>query len=121
MKLLLDHGAHPNTWDSSTETKATPLHCAASAKSLACVKVNRTIPKMKVDPVNIYVNIYVYFFQVLIAHGADVNAGLSDRSPLHYAVLSDAPEVVKELLEAGACPDTPQVGCLNSFQTQTRY
>ncbi|NP_001296484.1 transient receptor potential channel pyrexia [Bombyx mori] len=84
VKLLLDHGAHPNTWDSSTETKATPLHCAASAKSLACVKV-------------------------LIAHGADVNAGLSDRSPLHYAVLSDAPEVVKELLEAGACPDTPQV------------
>ncbi|XP_037294243.1 transient receptor potential channel pyrexia isoform X2 [Manduca sexta] len=83
-KVLLDHGAHPNRWDSSTDTKATPLHCAASAKSLACVKV-------------------------LIAHGADVNAGLSDRSPLHYAVLSDAPEVVKELLEAGACPDTPQV------------
>lgn len=46
---------------------------------------------------------------MLIAHGADVNAGLSERSPLHYAVLSDAPVVVKELLEAGACPDTPQV------------
>lgn len=46
---------------------------------------------------------------MLINHGADVNAGLSDRSPLHYAVLSDAPEVVGALLEAGACPDTPQV------------
>lgn len=48
-------------------------------------------------------------FQVLLAYGADVNAGLSERSPLHYAVLSDAPEVVKALVEAGACPDTPQV------------
>ncbi|KAF9796715.1 hypothetical protein SFRURICE_008125 [Spodoptera frugiperda] len=83
-KLLLEHGADPNMWDSSTDRKATPLHCAASAKSLACVKV-------------------------LIAHGADVNAGLNDRSPLHYAVLSDAPVVVKALLDAGACPDTPQV------------
>ena len=53
--------------------------------------------------------IFNLFRQVLIAHGADVNAGLSERSPLHYAVLSDAPVVVKELLEAGACPDTPQV------------
>lgn len=50
-----------------------------------------------------------FLFQVLLAHGADVNAGLSERSPLHYAVLSDAPEVVKELLEFGASPDTPQV------------
>ncbi|PZC75020.1 hypothetical protein B5X24_HaOG206845 [Helicoverpa armigera] len=83
-KLLLEHGANPNMWDTSTDKKATPLHCAASAKSLACVKV-------------------------LIAYGADVNAGLSERSPLHYAVLSDAPIVVKELLAAGACPDTPQV------------
>ncbi|XP_068619064.1 transient receptor potential channel pyrexia isoform X2 [Battus philenor] len=84
VKLLLDHGADPNKWDSLTEKKATPLHCAASAKCLKCVKV-------------------------LINHGADVNAGLSERSPLHYAVLSDAPEVVGALLEAGACPDTPQV------------
>ncbi|CAH0594198.1 unnamed protein product [Chrysodeixis includens] len=84
VRLLLEYGANPNMWDSATEKKATPLHCAASAKSLACVKV-------------------------LIARGADVNAGLSERSPLHYAVLSDAPEVVRELLESGACPDTPQV------------
>ncbi|XP_045538000.1 transient receptor potential channel pyrexia isoform X1 [Papilio machaon] len=84
VKLLLDHGADPNKWDSLSEKKATPLHCAASAKCLKCVKV-------------------------LISHGADVNAGLSDRSPLHYAVLSDAPEVVDALLAAGACPDTPQV------------
>ncbi|XP_049877815.1 transient receptor potential channel pyrexia isoform X3 [Pectinophora gossypiella] len=82
--MLLEHKADPNRWDSSQDTKATPLHCAASAKSLACVKV-------------------------LIAYGADVNAGLSEKSPLHYAVLSNAPEVVSALLEAGACPDTPQV------------
>lgn len=46
---------------------------------------------------------------MLISAGADVNAGLSERSALHYAVLSHAPEVVKELLESGACPDTQQV------------
>ncbi|XP_013184439.2 transient receptor potential channel pyrexia isoform X2 [Amyelois transitella] len=83
-KLLLEYHADPNMWDSYSERKATPLHCAASAKSLACVKV-------------------------LIEYGADVNAGLDDRSPLHYAVLSDATDVVSALLEAGACPDTPQV------------
>ncbi|XP_045502459.1 transient receptor potential channel pyrexia-like isoform X1 [Colias croceus] len=83
-RLLLEHGADPNMWDSTTDRKATPLHCAASAKSVACVKA-------------------------LLSHGADVNAGLSEHSPLHYAVLSDAPDVVRELLNAGACPDTPQV------------
>lgn len=51
----------------------------------------------------------IFYFQALLKHGADVNAGLSEHSPLHYAVLSDAPEVVNALLEAGACPDTPQV------------
>ncbi|XP_053613892.1 transient receptor potential channel pyrexia isoform X2 [Plodia interpunctella] len=84
VKLLLEYHADPNMWDSYSERRATPLHCAASAKSLACVKV-------------------------LLEHGADVNAGLDDRSPLHYAVLSDATDVVSSLLEAGACPDTPQV------------
>ncbi|CAG9789260.1 unnamed protein product [Diatraea saccharalis] len=84
VKLLLYYKADPNRWDTSSERRATPLHCAASAKSLACVKV-------------------------LLNHGADVNAGLTERSPLHYAVLSDAAEVVQLLLEAGACPDTPQV------------
>lgn len=82
--MLLDNKADPNMWDSSNDRKATPLHCAASAKSLACVKV-------------------------LIAFGADVNAGLLERSPLHYAVLSHATEIVKELLVSGACPDTQQV------------
>ncbi|XP_072929948.1 transient receptor potential channel pyrexia isoform X2 [Epargyreus clarus] len=84
VNLLLEHRADPNQWDSVTDRKATPLHCAASAKSLSCV-------------------------QALISHGADVNAGLTEHSPLHYAVLSDAPEVVSALLKAGACPDTPQV------------
>lgn len=40
VKLLLDHGADPNKWDSLSEKKATPLHCAASAKCLKCVKVS---------------------------------------------------------------------------------
>lgn len=40
VKLLLEHGADPNMWDSVSERKATPLHCAASAKSLDCVNVN---------------------------------------------------------------------------------
>ncbi|KAL4715914.1 hypothetical protein ACJJTC_013214 [Scirpophaga incertulas] len=84
VKLLLHYKANPNKWDTANERRATPLHCAASAKSLACVKA-------------------------LLNHGADVNAGLSEKSPLHYAVLSDATEVVQVLLEAGACPDTPQV------------
>ncbi|KAM3962525.1 LOW QUALITY PROTEIN: transient receptor potential channel pyrexia [Aphomia sociella] len=83
-KLLLQHKADPNRWDSYSDRKATPLHCAASAKSLECVKV-------------------------LIEYGADVNAGLDERTALHYAVLSDAKDVVSALLEAGACPDTPQV------------
>lgn len=43
VKLLLEQGADPNKWDSSHDTKATPLHCAASAKSLTCVKVNRIL------------------------------------------------------------------------------
>lgn len=59
----------------------------------------------------------IVLFQVLLANGADVNAGLTERSPLHYAVLSDAPEVVTVLLEAGACPDTPQV-CFIYFWIQ---
>lgn len=41
VRMLLEYGANPNMWDSATDKKATPLHCAASAKSLACVKVNR--------------------------------------------------------------------------------
>lgn len=56
---------------------------------------------------------------MLIAHGADVNAGLNDRSPLHYAVLSDAPVVVKALLDAGACPDTPQVRPVFDLKSNT--
>lgn len=107
-KLLLENGACPNSWDTSSETKATPLHCAASAKSLACVKVNR-IQTWKVTQFDWLGVMLIIFLQVLIGHGADVNAGLAERSPLHYAVLSDAPEVVSELLDAGACPDTPQV------------
>lgn len=113
VKLLLQHKADPNRWDSSSERRATPLHCAASAKSLTCVKVNRMRRNKDSDLKFLWFgNLGFVFFQVLLSHGADVNAGLSERSPLHYAVLSHATEVVRELLEAGACPDTPQVGLL---------
>lgn len=84
MSLLLHAGASERAWDAAG--RATPLHCAASAGSVACVRL-------------------------LLAAGADVNAGLQAgcRSPLHCAVLSDAPDCVRKLLAAGACPNTPQV------------
>lgn len=64
--------------------KATPLHCAASRGHLECLKL-------------------------LIQAKADVNAGLSNRSPLHYAVQSLAIDCVNELLKSGAIPNTPKV------------
>lgn len=84
VRLLLNHKADPKKWVDANDIQVTPLHCAASAKSLPCVKA-------------------------LLDFGADINAGLSEKSPLHYAVMSDAADVVQELLKAGACPDTPQV------------
>lgn len=54
------------------------------------------------------------FHQILVKHGADVNAGINDRSPLHYAVQSEAADCVEELLKSGARADTPQVSCVAS-------
>lgn len=85
IKSLLNAGALPNSWD--TYYRATPLHCAASKGNLACVRM-------------------------LIKYGADVNAGVKNKSPLHYAVQSLASDCVYELLHAGAIPNTPQVSCL---------
>ncbi|XP_011152555.1 transient receptor potential channel pyrexia-like [Harpegnathos saltator] len=79
---LLKHGANSNEWDLGK--KCTPLHCAAAAGCVATVKC-------------------------LIKYGADVDAGLSGRSPLHYAVLNNAGDCVEILLQAGACPNNPQV------------
>ncbi|XP_072748034.1 transient receptor potential channel pyrexia [Anoplolepis gracilipes] len=79
---LLRHGADPHKWDLGK--KCTPLHCAASTGCVATVKC-------------------------LIKSGADVDAGLSGRSPLHYAVLNNAGDCVEALLQAGACPNNPQV------------
>ncbi|XP_031337545.1 transient receptor potential channel pyrexia isoform X2 [Photinus pyralis] len=81
-RILLDAGAPVIAWDSGH--KATPIHCTASRGYLACTKL-------------------------LIRRGADVNAGITNKSPLHYAVQSLAADCVKELLEAGAIPNTPQV------------
>lgn len=79
---LLKHGADPCKWD--FEKKCTPLHCAAAAGCVVTIKC-------------------------LIKAGADVNAGLTGRSPLHYAVLNNAADCVEALLQAGACPNNPQV------------
>lgn len=79
---LLKRGADPNEWDFGK--KCTPLHCAAAAGCVTTVKC-------------------------LIKSGADVDAGLSGRSPLHYAVLNSAGDCVEALLQAGACPNNPQV------------
>jgi ankyrin repeat protein len=82
MKILLQYGAEVNTKDGTN--RATPLHCAASKGHLSSLKM-------------------------LIRHGADVNAGLNNKSPLHYAVQSAAVDCVKELLDNNAIPNTPQV------------
>jgi len=89
---LLKRGANPREWD--TEKKCTPLHCAAAAGCVVTVKH-------------------------LIKSGADVDAGLSGRSPLHYAVLNNAADCVEVLLQAGACPNNPQV-LLYHDQTRAR-
>lgn len=88
---LLKHGANPREWDFGK--KCTPLHCAAAAGCIATVKC-------------------------LIKSDADVDAGLSGRSPLHYAVLNNAGDCVEALLQAGACPNNPQVP-LYTIQAQT--
>ncbi|KZC06393.1 Transient receptor potential channel pyrexia [Dufourea novaeangliae] len=82
LEELLKYGANPREWDFNK--KCTPLHCAAATGDISCVKC-------------------------LIKSGADVNAGLSGKSPLYYAVLSNAEDCVEALLNAGACPNNPQV------------
>lgn len=82
MSTLLAYGAPVQVWDSNH--RATPLHCAASVGNLTSLRL-------------------------LLKSGADVNAGLAGRSALHYAVQSTAIECVRELLKAGANPNTPQV------------
>lgn len=79
---LLKRGANPREWDLAK--KCTPLHCAAAAGCVTIVKC-------------------------LIKSGANVDAGLSEKSPLHYAVLNNAGDCVEALLQAGACPNNPQV------------
>ncbi|XP_023289735.1 transient receptor potential channel pyrexia [Orussus abietinus] len=79
---LLKYGPNPNEWD--FDRTCTSLHCAAAAGDINAVKA-------------------------LLRSGADVNAGLLNKSPLHYAVLSNAADCVETLLQAGASPNNPQV------------
>ncbi|XP_076392292.1 transient receptor potential channel pyrexia isoform X2 [Megachile rotundata] len=79
---LIKYGANPCEWDFNK--KYTPLHCAAAIGNIACVKC-------------------------LLKSRADVNAGLSGKSPLYYAVLSNAADCVEALLQSGASPNNPQV------------
>ncbi|XP_078036050.1 transient receptor potential channel pyrexia [Augochlora pura] len=82
LEELLKYGANPDEWDFSN--KCAPLHCAAATGDISSVNC-------------------------LIKAGADVNAGLSGKSPLYYAVSSNAGDCVEALLEAGAIPNNPQV------------
>lgn len=80
--MLLNSGAEPNEWDATK--KLTPLHCAAASADVDAI-------------------------QCLISFGAEVNAGLSEKSPLHYAVLVDSCDCAEILLKSGASPNNPQV------------
>lgn len=81
-KVLLDRCADPNRWDA--EKEVTPLHCAASAKSVECILL-------------------------LLKRKAHINIGLEKRSALHFAIDRNAIECVETLLKYGADPNTPQV------------
>ena len=81
-KVLLDRGADPNCWDA--EKEVSPLHCAASAKSVECILL-------------------------LLKRKAHINIGLEKRSALHFAIDRNAVECVETLLKYGADPNTPQV------------
>lgn len=78
----MSYGANPCEWDFNQ--KCTPLHCAAAVGNVACIKS-------------------------LIKAKADVNAGFPGKTPLHYAVLSNAVDSAEVLLQAGAHPNNPQV------------
>ncbi|CAD7003729.1 transient receptor potential channel pyrexia isoform X4 [Ceratitis capitata] len=81
-KVLLDRGADPNRYDGKKEV--TPLHCAASAKSVECILL-------------------------LLKRKAHINIGIEKRSALHFAIDRNAVECVETLLKYGADPNTPQV------------
>ncbi|XP_050336181.1 transient receptor potential channel pyrexia isoform X2 [Bactrocera neohumeralis] len=81
-KVLLDRGADPNRFDGKKEV--TPLHCAASAKSVECILL-------------------------LLKRKAHINIGIEKRSALHFAIDRNAVECVETLLKYGADPNTPQV------------
>ncbi|ALC43922.1 pyx [Drosophila busckii] len=81
-KVLLDRGADPNRWDAQKEV--TPLHCAASSKSVECILL-------------------------LLRRKANINIGIERRSGLHYAIDGNAVDCVETLLKYGADPNTPQV------------
>lgn len=81
-KVLLDRGSDPNRWDAKKEV--TPLHCAASSKSVECILL-------------------------LLRRKANINIGIERRSALHYAIDGNAVDCVEILLKYGADPNTPQV------------
>ncbi|XP_022210828.2 transient receptor potential channel pyrexia [Drosophila obscura] len=81
-KALLDGGSDPNRWDARKEV--TPLHCAASSKSVECILL-------------------------LLRRKANINIGIEKLSALHYAIDWNAVDCVEILLKYGADPNTPQV------------
>ncbi|XP_043070539.1 transient receptor potential channel pyrexia isoform X2 [Drosophila grimshawi] len=81
-KIMLDRGSDPNRYDNKMEV--TPLHCAASSKSVECILL-------------------------LLRRKANINIGINRRSALHYAIDGNAVDCVEILLKYGADPNTPQV------------
>jgi ankyrin repeat protein len=81
-RLLLHFKANPNSWDDLRNV--TPLHYAAIVGSPECINL-------------------------LIRNGAQVNAGIDNKSPLTYAVQKNSIKCVNILLQYGANPNTPQI------------
>uniref|UniRef100_A0A0C9RWG5 Pyx_3 protein n=1 Tax=Fopius arisanus TaxID=64838 RepID=A0A0C9RWG5_9HYME len=82
VEVLLKKGANPNEWDFRNEM--TPMHYAAARNDLCSLRL-------------------------LVKYGGNVDIGLPGRTPLYYAVLSNAYVCVEVLLKSGACPNNPQV------------
>lgn len=74
--------------------KCTPLHCAAT---VGCVITTK----------------------YLIQTSVNVNAALSGKSPLHYAVLNDTVDCVKILLQASACSNSQVFLYYDKIRTQS--